>query len=277
MLVELHSHTHHSRGTKIHFDAVDSPETMVRTAASKGIGALAVTDHNTIEGALKAKRYAKKYGVIVITGEEITTASGHLLAIGIHERIAPGMGVDATVDAIHSQGGIAVASHPFDIKHEGIREECVKCDAVEAFNALNIERFANMRCARFAADKKLKQVAGSDAHSCYMLGNGLNAVSADSIDDILSAIRKGKNEMVTQYATPSAIMDLVVRRLQMSYPHVLKYIEKNYKGPKKYISRNMLGMVQKSPGTIDYLFKGMFYLSLGNLIIYSALRSAVGK
>lgn len=277
MLVELHSHTYHSRGTKIFYDAVDSPVTMVRTAAKKGLGAIAITDHNIIKGALEARKHAKKHDILVIVGEEITTTNGHLLGIGIEDKIKPGMGVSETVDAIHDQGGIAVAPHPFDIKHDGIGVDCTKCDAVEVFNSINLERIANMRCLKFAQKRKLCVTAGSDAHSSVMIGNALNVTKAHDIDGILKAVRKGKNEIITKYASAASIMDLIMKRLQMSYVHTSSYIDKNYHGPKKIVSKNLLGLVQKSPGNIDYLFRGMFYFSLGNVILYSALRSMFDK
>lgn len=277
MLVELHSHTHYSRGAKIFYDAIDSPETMVRAAAKKGIGAIAITDHNLIKGALKARSLGTKHGIIVLVGEEITTESGHLLGIGIEERVDPGMTVAETVEKIHDQGGIAVSPHPFDIKHEGIGRECTKCDAAEIFNSLNLERIANMRCLKFAREKNLKTTAGSDAHSAAMLGNALNEIDAHDQDSILKAIRRGRNKIIARYASASSIMDLIVKRLQMSYSYTSDYIDKNYFGPKRFISKGLLSLVQKSPGNIDYLFRGMFYFSLGNLMLYSAMRSAMGR
>ena len=61
MLVELHSHTTHSRGRKIYYDGINKPEIMVRNAAGKGLDAIAITDHDVITGALEAKKFAKKY------------------------------------------------------------------------------------------------------------------------------------------------------------------------------------------------------------------------
>src|SRR3989344_2804253 len=98
MKVELHSHTHYSRGTKILYDGVEPPEVMVRQARKLGLGALAITDHNTTLGWKEALAAGKKHGVIIIPGEEIGSSHGHTLALGIQETIRPGLDIDETVD-----------------------------------------------------------------------------------------------------------------------------------------------------------------------------------
>ncbi|MCX6816230.1 MAG: PHP domain-containing protein, partial [Candidatus Aenigmarchaeota archaeon] len=192
MLVELHTHTKYSRGTKIPVEALNTPEEMVKHAKNIGLGAIAITDHDKIEGAWEAKKYARKYGVIVIPGEEVSTANGHLLGLGIEEWIKPGMAVEETIDIIHDQGGIAIGDHPFDIKNEGIGSLASLTDAVEVFNALNTEKISNMRARRFAKIHKMPAVAGSDAHWTEMVGHGINEIDASGVDGILKAIKKGR-------------------------------------------------------------------------------------
>ena len=70
----------------------------------------------------------------------MSTISGHLLAIGVTELIEPGMSVDETIDAVHDQGGVAIGDHPFDIKNAGMGDLSRKTDAIEVFNAINMER-----------------------------------------------------------------------------------------------------------------------------------------
>ena len=277
MLVELHTHTTYSRRIKVPVEGINTPEEMVRHAAKIGLGAIAITDHDQIRGAIEAKKYAKKYGIIVIPGEEVTTYSGHLLAIGTDEHIQPGMSVENTIDAVHAQGGLAIGDHPFDINNDGIKEKAKLCDAVEVFNAINVERIMNRKSKRFAEMHKKPQVAGSDAHCIEMLGHGVNEIDADSIDEILSAIKKGRVELRTKYIPAHVLMKWSVTRLKMSYPFVMDYINKHYSWPKNTISRNMLGLVNKSPGRVDYFFRGLAYFSLGSVVCYGAVKSVLNK
>lgn len=277
MLVELHTHTNLSRRIKVPVEGLNTPEEMVRHASNIGIDAIAITDHDEIKGALQAKKIAKKYDILIITGEEVTTHSGHLLAVGVEEFIKPGMTVEETIDEIHSQGGIAIADHPFDINNDGIKEKAKLADAIEIFNAINVERITNRKSKRFAELYKKPQVAGSDAHCIEMLGHALNQVDAYDIDGVLRAIMKGKVELRTKYIPAHVIMRWSVTRLRLSYPFVLNYINNNYSWPKKHISRKMLGLVKNSPGRIDYFFKGLTYFSLGSAFLYGAMKEVLGK
>ena len=75
------------------YDGVESPEAMVKKAKELGLGALAITDHNTVLGHKEAMAAGKKHGILVIPGEEITSKDGHTLAIGVQEAIRPGMSI----------------------------------------------------------------------------------------------------------------------------------------------------------------------------------------
>jgi hypothetical protein len=279
MLFEFHTHTTHSRRMKVPVEGLNTPEQMVRHAKKIGLGALAITDHDEIRGALEAMKYAKKYGVVVVPGIEVTTRSGHLVCLGVEEKIKHDMSVDETIDAAHSQGGITIGVHPFDINNDGIKHLAKKADAVEVFNAINIERITNRKAQRYAQLWKKPQVAGSDAHCVEMLGHGVNEISddADSVDKILKAVSKGCVDIRTKYIPAGVIMRWSVTRLKMSYPFVLDYINTHYTGPKKHVSRGMLNLVRKSPGRVDYFFKALTYFSLGSTICYTAARQAVRK
>ncbi len=275
--IELHSHTYHSHQSKVFYDGTCPPQDMVKTASQLGLGAIAITDHDSLRGAQEARKFAKKHNIIVIPGEEVTTADGHCLALGIQEVVRPGMPIEETLDNIHQQGGIAISSHPFDIKHDGLREKSRLCDALEAFNALNLDRLANIKAARFAAENKIPGTAGSDAHHTTMIGHGNIIANAHDQDSILKAIKKNKFQLATKYPSVKTVMNYAVLRLKMSYDFTSDYIENNYSFPKRQIAKNLLGMVNRSPGKIDYIFKGMAYMSFAGILTYSAAKHAIGK
>ena len=82
---DLHIHTTYSD------DATASVEDVLEYVANRtDLRVIAITDHDEIEGALKAQRLAKDYGIEVIVGEEVSTNEGHLLALFIEHFLAPG-------------------------------------------------------------------------------------------------------------------------------------------------------------------------------------------
>ncbi len=276
MLAELHAHTTFSRGKKIFYESVSTPEEMMRRARELGIGMLAITDHDEIRGALAAKRLEKKHRVKVIIGEEVTTRSGHLLALGISELVRPGMSVKETVEAIHSQGGIAVAPHPFDFKRNGIRLESKYCDAIEVFNAMSIDRLTNRRAVRFAKKLGMPATAGSDAHSDLMLGYGLVETASDDIDGFLGDIKEGGLKLKVDYMPLEAIRDTAIKKLCMSYDYTMKYIEENYNWPQRVIARSMMDIVNSQARGIDSFLKVVSYMAYGGVLFYSGFTNLVG-
>lgn len=276
MLAELHSHTHYSKGTKILHEGINSPAEMVRQAKKIGLDAIAITDHDEIKGTKDAKKLSKKFDILVIPGEEVSTADGHLLALGINELIPPRLSIDETLDIVHDQSGIGIAAHPFSFNKKGLGSLAKRCDAVEVFNALNLERIANWKNRHFAKRYRLSKTAGSDAHCITMIGYGVTDIRAYGLDEALKAIRKGKTDVTGRCVPTKIIMDWSVSRLKLSYAYVIDYMNGNYNWPKRTIGKKLLGLVDKSPGNIDYLFRLLAYFSLGSSIIYSAVRQALG-
>ncbi len=271
MIIELHSHTHYSRGKKVLYDGLDSPADMVGVARTKGIGMLAVTDHGHMQGLREAAAAGKRLGVGIIPGEEVPTASGHVLALGINEAIPGGLSFEEALDMIRAQGAVSIAPHPFDIKMDGVREKARLCDAVETFNPFNFDRISNFRARRFAARHGLKATAGSDAHSKEMVGFGVIEADVGNVEEALKAIRNGRFTMSFRYQPLSYIKGYAVRKLQMSYEHTSAYIDTNYGFPKGFAARSMLRMVRLSPGHVDRLFDLLAYTSFGGVVCYSAV------
>jgi len=276
MILEIHSHTHYSHGKKIYFDGISSPEEMVSGAKKVGADGIFITDHDTIEGALNAKTFAKKHKINVFVGEEISTRSGHLLALGIQEVVAKGLGVEESLDKIHEQGGIGVASHPFDIKRDGMGMDCVKCDGIEIFNPMNLDRYSNKKAFRVAKGKNKPMTAGSDAHWYRMLGHGQIEVKADNLDGVLKEMRKGRIRIVkTNYIPLKLIANLAVEKLRKSYEPTVNYIENNYSWPKKQVSKYLLSWVKKDTAGMENLYKFLTVIAFGSVIVYGRFRRLV--
>jgi hypothetical protein len=257
MQVELHCHSHYSRGSKLPTEGIPSPREIVRFASRKGIGGVALTDHNEVAGWKEAKEEARKRGILFIPGIEINTLSGHLIGLGVTESIPKGLGVEETVEKIREQGGIAVAPHPFDLKGDGIGDSFRKADAAEIFNSLNLDRFSNL-----LARKKLGSfpaVAGSDAHTLEMIGNSINIVGGQDIGGVLKDIRKGRARHITSYACVNAVKRWSYLRFKGSRSSVAGYVESNYSPARKWVSMRRAGQVSQKSGWVLHdagLFRG---------------------
>jgi hypothetical protein len=169
--VDLHMHTDHSS------DCVTPVEVLLATARDRGLGAIAVTDHNEISGALEARAKAAEYGVKVIVGEEVKTADqGEVIGLFIEEKIARGMTLQETISEIKRQGGLVYVPHPFDRLHAvpdypHLLNVLDDVDAIEVFNPRVAISSFNEEAVRFAEKYRIVCGAGSDAHVTAGLGS----------------------------------------------------------------------------------------------------------
>jgi hypothetical protein len=169
--VDLHMHTDHSG------DCETPVEVLLATAKEVGLGAIAVTDHNEISGALEAREKAKAAGVKVIVGEEVKTAEqGEVIGLFIEEKIPRGLSMAETVAEIKRQGGLVYVPHPFDRMHavpdyEHLPAILDQIDAIEVFNPRVAIGAFNEEAVRFAAKYRIVAGAGSDSHVAQGLGS----------------------------------------------------------------------------------------------------------
>jgi predicted metal-dependent phosphoesterase TrpH len=177
--IDLHCHTSAS------FDSLANPGAVVRAAASRGLTHLAVTDHDNVEGALRA-RDAAPPELTVIIGEEIKTADGDLIAVFLERTVPPGLSALEAIAAIREQGGLVGVPHPFDRLRGYGRESGADLadiaglvDWIEAYNARVVGGSANEKAALFAREHGLPGVCASDSHSIMEVGISYNIVSGD--------------------------------------------------------------------------------------------------
>jgi hypothetical protein len=169
--VDLHMHTDHSP------DCATPVEVLLATARAQGLGAIAVTDHNEISGALEARAKARAAGVKVIVAEEVKTAGqGEVIGLFIEEKIPRGLSLEETVAEIRRQGGLVYVPHPFDRMHsvpdyEHLLTILDDVDAIEVFNPRVAIGAFNEEAARFAAKYRILAAAGSDSHVAQGLGS----------------------------------------------------------------------------------------------------------
>ncbi len=169
--VDLHMHTDHS------YDCATPVEVLLAEARAKGLGAIAVTEHNEISGALAAADLSGKTGVKVIVGEEVKTAEqGEVIGLFIKEKIPRGLTLQETIAEIKRQGGIVYVPHPFDRMHsvpdyKHLLDVIDEIDVLEIFNPRVAISEYNAEAVRFAAKYRIIAGAGSDAHVPQGLGS----------------------------------------------------------------------------------------------------------
>ncbi len=165
--VELHSHTLYSK------DCLTSLDLIIETCKRRSIDRIAITDHNTAEGALMLARLAPD---LIIPGEEIMTTQGEILAFFVRETIPPRLSPAETIQRLRDQGAVISVSHPYDRLRKGAWEESellkiVKAvDAIEVFNSRCIFPEDNAKALAFAQAHHKPGTVGSDAHIAYELG-----------------------------------------------------------------------------------------------------------
>jgi predicted metal-dependent phosphoesterase TrpH len=192
---DLHMHTTAS-------DGWPSPRQLVDQARQTGLNVIAVTDHDTIEGALRAADYsAGSSRLDVIVGEEVSSREGHIVGLFLERRIRPGMSAAATVHAIHEQGGLAVAVHPFWRTQRRARGGAVHgvgwlaaelpFDAVEVENATPGFYFFNQLARRLNLGLESAEVGGSDAHILDAVGRAYTEFPGRTPKALREAIEAG--------------------------------------------------------------------------------------
>ncbi len=194
-IVELHCHTIHSK------DSLTTPQQLLDACQRKGIDRVAITDHNSIEGALHAKNLDPDR---VILGEEIYTSHGEILAFFVKELIPGGLSPLETIARLRDQEAFISISHPFD-QHRGghwkevdLLDILPHIDAIETFNARCTFPRYNTEAQRFAETHKLLGTVGSDAHAVVELGQAtLNHLRFHGCNFVQGKFESGGSELQT--------------------------------------------------------------------------------
>lgn len=194
-LADLHMHTTYSDGV----GSVE--ETLAYIQWRTALDVIAITDHDTIEGALRARDLAERqsFPFEVIVGEEVSTREGHVLALFLHKRIPAGLSVERTIELAHAQGGLAVIAHPFNpvFRHSVqrtvvdrlLRQPDVHPDGIETLNG----SFAGIGSSRVALELTRSvyhwaETGGSDAHTPSAIGCAVTRYPGSGVEALREAV-----------------------------------------------------------------------------------------
>jgi predicted metal-dependent phosphoesterase TrpH len=197
---DLHIHTRFS-------DGWPSPGSVVEhVARNLTLDVIAITDHDTIEGALRARdlAHAQDTPYEVIVGEEVSTREGHLLTLFIEKRIPPGLSVERSIELAHEQGGLAIIAHPFNrIFRHSIQREVVdrlvyappeaQPDGIETLNG-SFAGIGSSKVAMYRNRRRYRwpETGSSDAHTVSAIGCAYTVFAGSNAADLRAALLRGQ-------------------------------------------------------------------------------------
>jgi len=198
-LADLHVHTMYS------YDGTASVPSVLRRAKEIGLDAIAITDHDEINGALEAVKLASHYGIHVIPASEITTSEGDLLALFINKKFQAGLSLIETILRVRDEGGVCIAPHPMAggmgmkslsaysilkaLKNPQVAQTLI---GIETYNGTAIDRMSNHYAKVFASGLNIAQTGSSDAHVIDTIGFGATEFEGNTPQDLLNSL---KNKM----------------------------------------------------------------------------------
>jgi predicted metal-dependent phosphoesterase TrpH len=215
---DLHIHSDHSDGL------ASVPEIMDYVQDCTDLRVIAVTDHNTIEGAVFAKSLEDLYDFEVVVGEEISSAQGHITGLFIDEPIEPGLSAIETIRRINDQDGVAVIPHPFanrafgpfGLKAVGAILGELAFNALEVYNSSPYLVFANRIAAKtLTGGQGFASMGGSDAHLLRAIGTGCTLFKGTSAEDL----RRSIDRLETRAQADRSGISLAVRYM-LRYPQI---------------------------------------------------------
>jgi predicted metal-dependent phosphoesterase TrpH len=187
--VDLHLHSRWSP------DSTTGLDELVARCRELGLERIALTDHNTAEGALELRRREPE---LAIVGEEVKTSEGEVIGLFLTAGIPPGGRPEEVMDLIHAMGGLTYVAHPFDRRRAHFRPErlvelAARIDIVETYNSW-CEPGANRAAARLAAELGKVAATGSDSHSARELGRSwMEMEPYQGPDEFLEKLRRARH------------------------------------------------------------------------------------
>src|SRR5689334_15702289 len=196
-LADVHMHTTFSDGTGTVEEVLNFVETYTP------LDVIAITDHDTIDGALRARDLVarRSYPFEVIVGEEISTREGHMLALFLKKRVPPDLSIERSIELVHEQGGLAIIAHPFNrvfrhsvqrkVMNRLLRQPDLHPDGIETLNG----SFAGIGSSRIAMTLARTvyhwaETGSSDAHTTTAVGCARTIFTGRTADDLRAALAR---------------------------------------------------------------------------------------
>ena len=162
--------------------------------------------------------------------EEVTTNNeSHVLVYGLDHTIKSGLSLHEVLDEAKKQNAVTVAPHPFSLL-DALREDSIHCDLFEVFNSSNVDVYSNLKARKFANEKGLHVVAGSDSHVQSTIGRSTNLIhSENKLDDVINAMNHRKITIErTAYVQPKEALEHIRYKIENSAFFIDKYTSQFY-------------------------------------------------
>lgn len=183
-------------------DGMASIHSILEFVEEKGsLDVIAITDHDKIEGSYQARELAAKrgYHFEVVTGMEVTTIEGHLLALFLESPVPSHEPLANTIKAIHAQGGLCIVPHPMSWLTESVNQQSLErilaskepglyLDGIETINSTIVGRISNRLAKRFNEKYRLAETGGSDAHFLIAVGSALTLFPGRSAEELKTSL-----------------------------------------------------------------------------------------
>ena len=219
MKIDPHIHSIYSG------DSRSKPIDIVKRGLRIGLNAIAISDHDSVEGSKIAIEISKKMdNFLVIPSIEISSSEGHILGFGVQNLIPKGLSPEETVEKIHDEGGLAIIPHPFSFYRSGLFSNNKKnidslikplnpldaykntekkmdndsdfnskfIDGVEVLNARYIIGYSNFRAKKLGNKHNLAKIGSSDSHFIESIGDCYTEItdidSEATVDDVIEAV-----------------------------------------------------------------------------------------
>jgi predicted metal-dependent phosphoesterase TrpH len=227
---DLHVHTSWSDGSQ-------DPEAIVRAAAGR-VDVVAVTDHDEIRGAVRARDFARTHpelGVEVVVGAEVSTLNGHLLGLYLEAPVPPHRPALETIARIHDQGGLAVAAHPFHPYRGGARGHRtlatllpdLPVDAIEIVNNAGVWSWLyNAWAAARNVEWLFPVTGGSDAHDVWYLGSAVTRFPGRDAHALRRGLLAGRTRAQVDWCWSA---DKLPRHLHLQFRSLVRFLALGYR------------------------------------------------
>jgi predicted metal-dependent phosphoesterase TrpH len=212
-------------------DGLMSPEDTVEIIARQtDLRVIAITDHDTAEGALLAHVHAKRRGLPleVIVGQEFSTVDGDVVGLFLKSTLPKFKTAAQAIAAIHTQGGLAVAVHPFShwstlnyMCGLGMKIFELPLDGVEVRNGFPTNFLTNPLAERLLRRKgqNLAELGGSDSHVPFTAGQAFTWFEGQTASDLRWAIESGTTRAGGTLWTPLSLARMIPVLLERGLPH----------------------------------------------------------
>ena len=176
---------------------------MIERSRVCGLDRIALTDHNTVVGALALARLAPE---LAIVGEEAKTLEGEVIGLFITGSLPAFQRPERVMDLVHDMGGLTYVPHPLDrnrshFSAERIVELADRIDIIETYNPW-CEPAANAGAARLAAELDKVTATGSDAHSTHEMGRTwMDMEEYADVADFLAKLRHARHVVTSESGT----------------------------------------------------------------------------